>query len=428
MVTECSMATTSPSSRPDTEFVRPCILCPHMKRITLAKIRDPWCTCVTRWWSSRPSPTGARLRGERMLAVGPSPSRPSLRRAVIVGSGIAGLSTALALRRLRWWSPRRRWARGRSRWAQGGVAAAIAADDDPPLHAADTLAAAAGLADPVVAELLTGAAPERLALADRQRRRVRPRRRRRADARPRGRALPPPHRPRQRRRHRRRDGARPAHRGARPPRHRGARGDLRRRPAPLGRHRGRGLGAHRSRRRTSRILGAGAWCSPPAASAGSTPTPPTPRRSTGDGLAMAARAGARLADLEFVQFHPTALRSTARPDAAAHRGAARRGRRAGRRAGRALHGRRSTPTPSWRRATSWRGPSGGGSTPARTARPRRHPTSGRRFPERFPTVFGYAVQAGIDPRVEPMPVSPAAHYHMGGVAVDGAGRSSLPGL
>ena len=53
---------------------------------------------------------------------------------------------------------------------------------------------------------------------------------------------------------------------------------------------------------------------------------------------------------------------------------------------------------------------------------------GATFPERFPTVFGYATEAGLDPRVDLLPVSPAAHYFMGGIAVDLDGRSSLPGL
>jgi L-aspartate oxidase len=50
------------------------------------------------------------------------------------------------------------------------------------------------------------------------------------------------------------------------------------------------------------------------------------------------------------------------------------------------------------------------------------------FPRRFPTVFAAAVAAGFDPRREPLPVTPAAHYHMGGIEVDPRGRSSLPGL
>ena len=53
---------------------------------------------------------------------------------------------------------------------------------------------------------------------------------------------------------------------------------------------------------------------------------------------------------------------------------------------------------------------------------------GSEFPDRFPTVFAAAQRAGLDPRVERLPVSPAAHYHMGGVGVDVFGRSSIPGL
>jgi L-aspartate oxidase len=53
---------------------------------------------------------------------------------------------------------------------------------------------------------------------------------------------------------------------------------------------------------------------------------------------------------------------------------------------------------------------------------------GDSFPERFPTVFEACQAWGLDPRVEPMPVAPAAHYHMGGVLVDLEGRTSRPGL
>src|SRR4029077_12582384 len=53
---------------------------------------------------------------------------------------------------------------------------------------------------------------------------------------------------------------------------------------------------------------------------------------------------------------------------------------------------------------------------------------GAEFPEHFPTVFQLCQEHGLDPRTEPMPVAPAAHYHMGGIAVDENGRSSLPGL
>jgi L-aspartate oxidase len=53
---------------------------------------------------------------------------------------------------------------------------------------------------------------------------------------------------------------------------------------------------------------------------------------------------------------------------------------------------------------------------------------GEQFPERFPTVFKFCARQGLDPRRDPIPVSPAAHYHMGGIAVDERGRSSIGGL
>ena len=49
-------------------------------------------------------------------------------------------------------------------------------------------------------------------------------------------------------------------------------------------------------------------------------------------------------------------------------------------------------------------------------------------PERFPSIFESLRDAGIDPAPEPVPVAPAAHYEMGGVATDLDGRTSLPGL
>jgi L-aspartate oxidase len=53
---------------------------------------------------------------------------------------------------------------------------------------------------------------------------------------------------------------------------------------------------------------------------------------------------------------------------------------------------------------------------------------GARFAEKFPTVHASCVSAGIDPATQPIPVAPAAHYHMGGIAVDASGRTSLKGL
>ena len=53
---------------------------------------------------------------------------------------------------------------------------------------------------------------------------------------------------------------------------------------------------------------------------------------------------------------------------------------------------------------------------------------GEHFPTHFPTVFAACMAAGIDPRTEPVPVAPAAHYHMGGIVADMWGRSTLDGL
>jgi L-aspartate oxidase len=53
---------------------------------------------------------------------------------------------------------------------------------------------------------------------------------------------------------------------------------------------------------------------------------------------------------------------------------------------------------------------------------------GAAFPEAFPAVFAACLAGGIDPRIEPIPVAPACHYHMGGIATDAEGATSLEGL
>src|SRR5260370_363140 len=53
---------------------------------------------------------------------------------------------------------------------------------------------------------------------------------------------------------------------------------------------------------------------------------------------------------------------------------------------------------------------------------------GAHFAEKFPTVYASCIAAGIDPTRQPIPVAPAAHYHMGGIFVDIRGRTSLKGL
>src|SRR5258708_2524724 len=146
----------------------------------------------------------------------------------------------------------------------------------------------------------------------------------------------------------------------------------------------------------------------------------------GQGLALAARAGAELGDLEFIQFHPTALDGPDRPmklvsEAVRGEGAVlvdETGRRfLANEPGAELAPRDVVARGIWRHIVDWHR----GFLDAREK-------PGADFAERFPVIAGFCRAAGIDPATQPIPVRPAAHYHMGGVAVDGAGRSSIAGL
>jgi len=146
-----------------------------------------------------------------------------------------------------------------------------------------------------------------------------------------------------------------------------------------------------------------------------------PWGAIGAGPVMAAAAGAELADLEFCQFHPTALalpgdRSDGLLITEAVRGE-----------GAVLldaSGRRFTdelaPRDAVTAAILDRIQADGGGNVWLDLR--------GLDPSRFPNVFESLSEAGLDPLQEPVPVAPAAHYTMGGIAVDLEGRSSLPGL
>ena len=154
-----------------------------------------------------------------------------------------------------------------------------------------------------------------------------------------------------------------------------------------------------------------------------------PALSTGDGVAMAWRAGATLRDLEFVQFHPTALKLTDAPRfliSEAVRG----------------EGAYLVDAQGYRFAFDYH--------PAGELAPRDvvsraifshlqasgaeqvwldlRPIPAERIRHRFPNIIGVCQQWGIDLLTQPIPVSPAAHYWMGGVVSDHASRTSLPGL
>ena len=152
-----------------------------------------------------------------------------------------------------------------------------------------------------------------------------------------------------------------------------------------------------------------------------------PRTAVGDGLAMAARAGAQLADLEFVQFHPTAMDIGGDPLPLATEALRGDGAilvddlgvrfMAGAHPEGDLAPRDVVARAIWRQRAAGRRVFLDG-----------RDAVGARFPQAFPTVFAFCQAAGIDPRRDLIPVVPAAHYHMGGVAVDLHGRTSMAGL
>ena len=139
-----------------------------------------------------------------------------------------------------------------------------------------------------------------------------------------------------------------------------------------------------------------------------------PRGTVGDGLRLAQAAGAALADLELVQFHPTALR-----DENGHDGFL---------LSEALRGAGATllddggerfvdelaPRDVVARAVAARA----------GARLDLRPVER----DRYPSLMATLERAGYEPAEEPVPVSPAAHYAIGGVVSDLEGRTSVPGL
>lgn len=152
-----------------------------------------------------------------------------------------------------------------------------------------------------------------------------------------------------------------------------------------------------------------------------------PIEASGSGLAIAARAGAMIADPEFVQFHPTAIMVGRDPAPLATE--ALRGEGAtlinsqGERFMTAQHPLAElAPRDIVARGVFAEITAGRGAfLDAREA-------LGARFAERFPTVHASCMAAGIDPVTQPIPIAPAVHYHMGGIAVDAHGRSSIDGL
>lgn len=152
----------------------------------------------------------------------------------------------------------------------------------------------------------------------------------------------------------------------------------------------------------------------------------TPAALKGEGMALAARAGAEILDPEFVQFHPTAIDVGLDPAPLATEALRGEGARLIDGQGRFLLGEADDadlkPRDVVARAVHAACADGRGAfLDARTA-------IGDEFPHAFPAVFGACMRAGLDPRVSPIPVMAACHYHMGGIAADADGRTSVAGL
>jgi L-aspartate oxidase len=146
-----------------------------------------------------------------------------------------------------------------------------------------------------------------------------------------------------------------------------------------------------------------------------------PTESTGDGIAMALRAGVAVADLEFVQFHPTALHHPSMPrpllsEALRGHGALLRDAQGARFVDELL------PRDKVSQAI----------TAVLAEQAVDHvwldATGLERFADRFPTIARALAGAGLDPSTDWLPVAPAAHYLCGGIVADLDGATSLPGL
>ena len=146
-----------------------------------------------------------------------------------------------------------------------------------------------------------------------------------------------------------------------------------------------------------------------------------PAEATGDGIAMALRAGAAVADVEFVQFHPTALHHPARPkpllsEALRGHGALLRNGKGERFVDELLP--RDRVSRAITRVLLDEG----------TDHVWLDATGLERFAERFPTINAALDEVGLDPATEWLPVAPAAHYSCGGILADLDGATTLPGL
>jgi len=344
---------------------------------------------------------------------------------VVIGSGIAGLIAALELSGEHDVTlvTKGELAESNTRWAQGGIAAAMFPDDSVAAHVEDTLRAGAGLCDVHAVEVLCAEAPARIrdlirlgVAFDRRDGEL-------------ARGLEAAH-----------SYARVLHAGGdatglsietalvravratgvRVLEHTFARDLISRGGAVVG---VAILAADGARERLSAdavILASGG--------AGQMYLHTTnPSVATGDGVAMALRAGAELADVEFYQFHPTALAASGNfliSEAVRGEGAVLLDA-CGRRFMQSLHADAElAPRDVVARGIAMQMAAQGGAAVFLDAS-----ALGAEFlRERFPTIDAACRERGLDWAREPIPVTPAAHYWMGGVRTDEFGRTSVPGL
>ncbi|GLS32821.1 L-aspartate oxidase [Mesorhizobium albiziae] len=346
-------------------------------------------------------------------------------RPVIIGGGIAGLMTALHLapEPVLLVSRSELGADASSAWAQGGLAASLGDDDEPALHLSDTLAAGDGLCAAQAARRIVNAAPD--AIEDLARLGVR------FDRTPTGAfrlGLEAAH-SRRRIVHAGGDGSgREVMRGLV--------AAVRSTPAiavvdgiearRLTVEDGRITGVLANGSKGPVFLATGRVVLATGGIGGLFHDTTNPLGSWGQGLALAARAGATFADLEFIQFHPTALDGLDRPMSLISEAVRGEGAtiidETGRRFLDGVQGAELAPRDIVARAV-WR----------HLADNHRvfldvREKPGATFAQHFPMIAAACRKAGIDPARDPIPIRPAQHYHMGGVAVDMAGRTSVPGL
>jgi L-aspartate oxidase len=146
-----------------------------------------------------------------------------------------------------------------------------------------------------------------------------------------------------------------------------------------------------------------------------------PAQSTGDGVAMALRAGVAVADIEFMQFHPTALHHPAMPRPLLSEALRGHGALIRNRAGEQFVDE-LLPRDQVSRAITAQMLADG------TDHCWLDATGLDQFAVRFPTIAASLAEAGLDPAVDWLPIAPAAHYLSGGILTDLDGAASLPGL